>query len=68
LTERDESPRIGFQALSALARWLGSRDERSGGVDLEEAAPRTKGPHLDALGTNGPASDARRRGRRGGAQ
>jgi hypothetical protein len=29
LTERSESPRIGFEALSALARWLGSRDERS---------------------------------------
>jgi hypothetical protein len=50
-----------------LARWLGSRDERSAGVDLEEAAPRTQGPHRDCVGTNGPASDARGRGCRGGA-
>ena len=66
LTKLGESPRIGFQALSALARWLGSRDERSAGVDLEEAAQRTAGPRRDAAGTNGPASDARSRGCKGG--
>ena len=68
LTECDESPRLGFQALCALARWLGSRDERSAGIDLEEAASRTPGPHRDAVGTNGPASDAQGRNRRGDAQ
>jgi len=28
LIKFDESPRLGFRALNALARWLGSRDER----------------------------------------
>ena len=58
LTKPDESPRIGFEALSALAGWLGSRDERSAGVDLEHVAPRTTGTHRDAPGSDGFASDA----------
>ena len=58
LTERGESPRIGFEALSALARWLGSRDERSAGVDLEAAAARAPATDRDAAGADGPASNA----------
>ena len=50
LTKPDESPRIGFEALSALAGWLGSRDERSAGVDLEHVAPERRGRIATLLG------------------
>ena len=66
LTDPDESPRIGFEALSALARWLGSRDERSAGVDLDPAAPGTTRKHSNAPGTDGLASDAQLADRHGG--
>ena len=66
--EFDESPRIGVQALSALARWLGSRDERPACVRLEDAAPGTTGEHSGAVGTDGPPSDAKRLDRRGDVQ
>src|SRR5215510_11855001 len=39
LTDFGESPRAGFQALCALARWLGSRNERlPAAADLADAA------------------------------
>jgi hypothetical protein len=56
LTKFGESPRVG-QALSALARWLGSRDEQTPVPACLAGAPqeRVARCHPDA-GTNGPAT------------
>jgi hypothetical protein len=38
LTDLDESPRVGFQALCTLLRWLGSRHEQSSAARVGDAA------------------------------
>ena len=57
LTEFDESPRVGFQALSALARWLGSRDERmSASACLADAAAGATARYRRDAGPDGSAT------------
>src|SRR5262249_58398103 len=62
LTNVSESPRVGFQALCALARWLGSRDDRvpaAAGL-ADAAAGKAAGARRD-VGTDSspPEHDAR---------
>ena len=66
LTEIGEVPRVGFQALCALVRWLGSRHERSFALPgLGDAADGTAAQFGAASRTGGPAADPRRSGCRG---
>src|SRR5262245_5909338 len=66
LTGFDESPRVGFQALCALARWLGSRDERvPASACLANAAAGTAAGCRRDAGTDGPATAPKRLVRQG---
>jgi hypothetical protein len=64
LTKFDESSRVGFQALSALARWLGSRDEQTpASACLADAAAGSAARCHPDIGTDGSATaSARLRG------
>jgi hypothetical protein len=62
----DESPRIGFQALRALARWLGSRNERmSASACLANAAPEPAAGRPHDAGAAGSAAASGRLSSRG---
>src|SRR5271165_1310664 len=54
----DESPRLGFQALCAIARWLGSRHEQTSVCEcLGDAVATTAAWGRSAVGAAGPAAD-----------
>src|SRR5271157_1222498 len=53
-----ESPRLGFQALCAIARWLGSRHEQTSVCEcLGDAVATTAAWGRSAVGAAGPAAD-----------
>src|SRR5271165_3224773 len=53
-----ESPRLGFQALCALARWLGSRHEQTSVCEcLGDAVATTAAWGRSAVGAAAPAAD-----------
>src|SRR5271166_5928785 len=53
-----ESPRLGFQALCAIARWLGSRHEQTSVCEcLGDAVATTAAWGRSAVGAAAPAAD-----------
>ena len=70
LTPLDESPRIGLQALRALARWLGNRDGRRQSADprpVGHAATNTAAEARTSVQGHGSASNPVCTDRRGDA-
>jgi hypothetical protein len=58
LTDFDESPRVGFQALSALRRWLGSRNEQMPApTRVGDAADEAAAGHFGDARANGVTPD-----------